>query len=445
MKKLISASAVAFAVLFGELLIEWIFPARPNLMAFSWIPVVIWAFTGAIISSVRGRLNVIFVLATLGFYWIGNLNAVASYFHYGSHYLTDLQTANVIYASYALVFVFAIACFEQLFPALTPVHYSTLRKESLNTIFFIGASVFPLIWIADELIALRRIPILSGESIVDDMYAIQYGKLYGYGILIGVSALLMWSKVRQASWHGRSVLFAGLLIAAFAMVFDGRRIFLLAFLGALLAYELSGFADKKLWKPVLKFSVVLLGVYVAILYARQGGRLITYPDPAQIFSKVGVEYRDFAFVVTHIEPGGLRGYSWLGSALGGFGNWLLLALFGLDKNELVFSGSAYQLALFYKSAFGIRIGLIPEIWLQYGMFGTLFCFPVAALYVWLARLVEQAKTEVGRVFAAMAFGVALLSFVGQASAITGYWSLILYLALVWLFLEQFRPNRFSPA
>lgn len=49
MKKMNSALLVALAVLVGELLIEWMFPARPSLMAFSWTPVAIWACAGAII------------------------------------------------------------------------------------------------------------------------------------------------------------------------------------------------------------------------------------------------------------------------------------------------------------------------------------------------------------------------------------------------------------
>lgn len=407
------------------------------------MPIAVWFAIGGIVPAIHGRLNTILMLALIGFYFIGNLNAVASYYNYGPHYLTDLQTTNLIYSFYALVFAIAITIFERAFKCTSPVTFRDLRKESLNSIFYIGACLFPTVWIIDELLVLRRIPILSGESIIEDIYAIQYGRLYGYGILLGVAALLMWSKIRQTTWLGRSALIFGLLIATFAMVFDGRRVFLLTFLGALLAFELSCFPERKLWKPIVKFILVLLGVYVLILYARQGGRLITYPDPAQVFSKVGVEYRDFAYVVTHLSPGGLKAYSWLGSAVGGFGNWLLLALFGFNKNELVFSGSAYQLGIFYKSAFGIRVGLIAEIWMQYGILGALFCFPVAALYVWIASLVEYSKSEVGRVFASMAFGVALLSFVGQASAITGYWSLIIYLAVVWLFLDQFNKFRFS--
>lgn len=428
----------ALAVLMGEGLIHTIFPARPESMSFSFLPIIFWLVYGIIFSFIRSRLSIVLILAVFGFYWIGNLNAVASYFHYGNRYLTELQTANLIYATFAVAFSIGVVFSERLLNASIVIPFEQLRKEGVNTVFFFGTFLFPFIWLIDELIVLRRVPILSGESIVNDMYSIQYGRLYGYGILLGVSALLIWSKFKQTGWDGRILLTTGLAVSVFAMIFDGRRVFLLAFIGALLAYELTASPERRLWKPVLKFFTALLIVYLTILYVRQGGQLIRYPDPAQVFSNIGVEYRDFAYVVTHLNPGSLKGYSWLGSAVGGGGNWLILALLGLDKNELVFSGSAYQLGAFYRSSFGIRIGLIPEIWLQYGMFGVAFCPLIALLYVWFARLVEASRSEVGRVFASMFFGVALLSFVGQASAITGYWSLLVYVLFIWIFFEQFR-------
>jgi hypothetical protein len=50
------------------------------------------------------------------------------------------------------------------------------------------------------------------------------------------------------------------------------------------------------------------------------------------------------------------------------------------------------------------------------------------------------ESEVGLVIACLVYGVLIFSFVGQTSAITGYLSLILYLWLIWRFLEAFRPK-----
>lgn len=428
----------AFAILLVDVLIDFLFSYRRAELDIGWISYLLWALAGALNSEVKGRLARLLLPVSVAVFLVGNLNSVASYFHYGNYYLVDLKSANTIYSLYALVFSVSIRFFDSRGLSAVSADYNSLRKERVDTIFFIFVVVFPALWIADELYALRRIPLLSGQSIVDDIYTTEYGRLYGYGVLLAVCALVYMAKLRDASRTLKFIYGALLLFVAFAMVFDGRRVFLLIFLGAALSYHMVSSTSYSLLRPVLKIVPVVLLVYVAILYQRQGGELITHFDAAQVFSKVGVEYRDFAYLVTHLKPGDLDGYSWLLSSLGGFGNKYVLFFSGLNKSELVFSGSAYQIGIALNKGAGIRIGLFPEIWLQFGFLGLAFVPLVTGLFIWISRRVELSKSEVGRAIAATAFGVAILSFVGQSSAITGYWSLLIYLYLAWRFLELFR-------
>lgn len=430
---------MAYLAMIGA--IELFFPDRPNQMSFDIAPLMLWIFVGILSIQIKRRLNMIYILVMYSIYLVGNLNNAASFYRHGAHYSTDLQTTNLIYTAFGLALVIGLLIGEYILPTRQTISHTELRKEGWNTVFLVGCFLFPLIWFADELYTLRRIPILTGESILDEMYSTNYGRLYGYGVLLAVSALLMWSKQLTAKSNAARMSLAFLLASStFIMVFDGRRVFALVFLCALLAFEVTRDTGKGMWRRVSVLVVTLIGLYLLVLYFRQGGMFGHSSSPALTFSQVGVEYRDFAFLVTRLNPGDLIGYHWFGSAIGGFSNWFILGIFGIEKNALVFGGSAYQIALEFRSAFGIRIGLVPEIWLEYGLYGTTIVTLVGIFFAWISRLVEESKSEIGRIFSCVMYGVVILSFVGQTTAITGYMSLLLYLWLVWQFLELFRTK-----
>lgn len=436
--------ALAFAIAYGAiyLLVEAMFPQLPAKMKLGYLPFLFWIATGTIVGQIKQGLNRLYVYTMYAFYLIGNLNSAASLYRYGSYYSTHLQDANFIYSVFAIFLTAGILIGEKYFKVSQITSYIEQRKELPNTIFFIGCMLFPFVWFADELYALRRIPILTGESILDDMYTANYGKLYGYGVLLTMSALLAWSKIIDTKNLLAKGIFVFVLLATiFFMVFDGRRVFALVFLFSLLAFEISRSPEKSIWKKTLPFTAILGALYLVVLYFRQGGMFAASNSLAVKFSQIGVEYRDFALLVTKIAPGSLPGYDWFGSAIGGFANWLFLALIGLNKNELVFGGSAYQIALELRSNFGIRIGLLAEIWLDYGLPGAAIATVIGLLFSVITRTILSTTSEVGRLLACTLYGIGTLSFVGQATAITGYLSLVFYLWLLWAFLELFRVTK----
>ncbi|MBY0444044.1 MAG: hypothetical protein K2Q15_02395 [Burkholderiales bacterium] len=433
---LLCSICVAFIFLFFYYFTIAIFPASPLIMRGELNHVFIWSLSGVALSFLRSSLLKVVFIIIMGFYVVGNLNAVASYYHYGLHYLTDLILTNFIYSIFTLVFILGLVFFERVMKIDKMVVQENLIIEPWNTLFMATLFVFPFIWLFDQLIAVGGIPpILSGKSIVNEMYTTEYGRLYGYGVILSISALLMWQKKTESSNLMKSTIWIGILITLFAMIFDGRRVFLLIFIGSLISFEVVRFGEKNMIKPLVKYGAILIVAYIGLLFARQGGWIFNSAESATIFSAVGVEYRDFAFVVTHFLPGSVPGYSFLGSILGGFGNSLFLSILGLSKNALVFSGSAYQLAILYKSNFGIRVGLFAEIWLEWGWFGLAPLFICSFIFASAVRLVLNTTTQVGRAFSCVIFSVLLLTFVGQASAAAGYFSLLLYLWFVWKFLN----------
>lgn len=447
--KFILPAAVFFALcVVVEFIINTLFPWRPTPMSFELIPMLLWAGIGLILFPFLKNILSRFLVYVIFFvYLIGNVNSVASYYLYGHHYLTDLTYANFIYIAFSYAFVFGLVMGDKYLADDNKVtNYSELRKEPINTVFAVCVFIFPFVWLVDEYLSLGYLPILSGTSIINDMYELSYGKLYGYGVVLAFCALFMWSKQLEVKKGKEQLLLSmlllgGIIFTVFSMIFDGRRVFLLIFISGLLVFELVRNNGKNIWPMLLKFGFALVIAYVALLYVRQGGHLISAADAAQTLSKVGVEYRDYAYIVTHLNPGSLNGYSWLGSAIGGFLNWVLLALVGFSKNELVYSGSAYQLSAVFQSDFGIRVGLFAELWLQFGLLGLLIAPLVGLLFIWLSKLVYCSKTEVGRILSSIAFGVAVFSFVGQSSAITGYWSLLIYFGCAWWFLDRFSLDK----
>jgi hypothetical protein len=436
--------ALAFVIAYGivYVFVEWLFPQIPEKMKFSTLPVLFWIGIGIISGQMTQGLNRLFIYTMFAFYLVGNLNSGASLYRYGSFYSTNLQDANYIYSIFAIFLTIGIYFGDKLIDQAKITPFLKIRKEQKNTIFFIGCMLFPFIWFADEIYTLRRIPILTGESILDEMYSGNYGRLYGYGVLLTISALLAWSKLMDTkNILAKSSLTFILLATIFFMIFDGRRVFALVFLFSLLAFEISRNPDKSIWRKTIPFAVVLAALYLVVLYFRQGGMFATSSSLGVKFSQIGVEYRDFALLVTKLNPGSLTGYHWLGSALGGFANWLLLAIVGLNKNELVFGGSAYQIALEFRSNFGIRIGLLAEIWLDYGLPGAAVAAVIGFLLSTITKVIAYSKTEVGRLLACTLYGIGTLSFVGQTTAITGYLSLIFYLWLLWSFFELFRVKK----
>lgn len=436
--------AITFALAYGliHLLIDYLFPQLPATMHFSYYPFLFWLLVSLITGQIGQGMNRLYIYVMYAFFLIGNLNSAASLYRYGSYYSTNLQDANFIYSIFAIFLSIGIYLGEKYIKTNRYTNFTELIKEQNKTVFFVGCMLFPFIWFADEMYALRRIPIFTGESILDEMYTANYGTLYGYGVLLAIPALLAWSKLIDTKNALAKVALIFLILSTiFFMIFDGRRVFALVFLFSLLAFEISRAPEKGIWKKTLPFALILATLYLAILYFRQGGMFALTNSLAVKFSQIGVEYRDFSLLVTKLIPGSLPGYNWFGSVIGGFGNWFLLALLGFSKNELVFGGSAYQIALALKSNFGIRIGLLAEIWLDYGLNGAVISAFIGILLSIITRAVLMSTTEIGRLLACTLYGIATLSFVGQATAITGYLSLILYLWFIWRFLELFRVKK----
>jgi len=450
---LLGAIVFALAVGLASAIAEAVLPPIPHDMrlplyfGMAWIPFfMLWVF-------LRNPLNKVVGLALATLFFIGQINAAASYVRYGAFYRSDLLQGAIVYVVFATCYVFTLWLSERILERnRAPAQLPDVRKDDVlkyrMDMFVLLLLAFAFVWFGDQVHAVGRIPILSGDRIIDDMYQIGYGRLYGYGIYLAIAGGFAWSFARYARNALERPLWFGLVaLFCFFMVFDGRRVFLILFLLTLVAIEAARTPWSRLWKTLLSMGMVVLALYILLLWARQGGVLIGGSmDTAKSLTLVGVEYRDFAYVVSHFEAGELSGYEWFRSFVGGGLNWILLALAGLSKGEMTFAGSAYQLAIAYRSNFGIRIGLIGELYLAYGWFGLGPLAVVASIHGWISSRVGRQPNLPRQMLFALSFAVLTQWFVGQNTAVSGYLVLILYLVPIYWFFESFRATaRGQPA
>lgn len=451
---MLGAIALALAVGLASAVAEAALPPFPRDMrlplyfGIAWIPFfMLWVL-------LRNSLNKVVGLALATLFFFGQINAAASYIRYGAFYHSDLLQGAIVYVVFATGYVFTLWLSERILGRTTVLAQlpdtggdgGVLKyRMDMFVLLLLG---FAFIWFGDQVHAVGRIPILSGDRIIDDMYQIGYGRLYGYGIYLAVAGGFAWTFARYSRNALERPLWFGLVaLFCFFMVFDGRRVFLILFLLTIVAIEAARTPWTRLWKTLLSMGMVVLALYILLLWARQGGVLIGGSmDTAKSLTLVGVEYRDFAYVVSHFEAGELRGYEWFRSFVGGGLNWILLALAGFSKGEMTFAGSAYQLAIAYRSNFGIRIGLIGELYLAYGWFGLGPLAVVAFIHGWISDRVARQPNLPRQMLFALSFAVLTQWFVGQNTAVSGYLVLILYLVPIYWFFESFRSTaRVQPA
>lgn len=414
-------------------LAERLLPGLPSMMRPRLLDQSLWVVIGVALAFFRQRATQLAGVALIALSAFGQAHAMAAFVHYGFHFRTDLRAANLVFFFMTAAHLAGMLVHERVFKI---DHRATLPaqpvRERPGSIFLAFVLTFPIFWAVDLVLNVGYIPMLRGGAIVHQMYDLDYGRLYGYGVLMALSALVLRDRIRiteNRPW--RALLLVLLLFYCLICVMDGRRVFLMIFLIALTLAELR-YRD---WSAMrARFGGITFAVlvaYVGVEFWRQGGKSGSQEPLVFMLMATGVEYRDFAFVLQNLGANTLAQFDLLKSVIGGFTNWFILALFGVAKGEYVGAGSAYQIAAVMRSSFGIRIGLLAELYFDYALWGGLVAFVLGMMYSSVASAMMKARTEVGAAFYCLVLAVFVLGYVGQASATAGYYSVLLYLWLLW--------------
>jgi hypothetical protein len=273
------------------------------------------------------------------------------------------------------------------------------------------------------------VPILSGFDITESIYETNYGPLYGYGLVLVVAAVALFTRATQLRRRQVAVFLGALAIIFVTSIsfLDGKRyIAILIVLGCSFALlkVYGGQRARGLLATLIGIAVFL---YLLVFVVRQGVNLQRYGDGWLSATFIaGVEFRDFAYSVARYEPGTIPEYSWLSSASASMANKNVLALIGLDKQAIIDQGSAFAWARLFNSPYGIRTGIVSELWFAYGWLGLVVILFIGSITSRVSIAISRAKTDKQLVNRCVILALLTSLIMGQSTSIAGSITVLLY-------------------
>jgi hypothetical protein len=411
-------------------LLTYLFPEYVS----SYFPTFIDQIPGVVafwlLIHISSQPLIIFGFAWIIWYFVGTLNVVSSALFYGQYYSNlPIGDAAFIYLNGCLFFVIGLLIFERLPHNLySPTNCRQSRPRTLGLVTNKLILAFPFIWLVAMIIKLGYIPMLSGVDITDDIYELDYGFVYQYTAVIALSALFCLDQLLQKKLSGYWWFY--LIVVVFISFADGKRVVAMIIAGGAVPLFFLHLGSRS-WKKIGLFILVFIALYIFIQIARVGWQNDQYGvDSITKYMAVGVEYRDFVFSVNYLTPGNVPGYSWLSSSVASMINDALLSIFSLEKAALVREGSAYAWSDVFGSPFGIRTGIVSELWFAYGFFYFIPLISIGIITGFVLYFTTVTQGENGRLFFVGVSGLLLLSIVGQSTGIFGTITVYFYVFIV---------------
>jgi len=364
----------------------------------------------------------------LAWYFIGSINVLASSVILAQYYsFLDLHDATQIFLWSCFFYFLGLLAWEYFFTEkkISPYGIETV-KMNIHPLLGLFLLVFPFLWLGSMYLSLGYIPMFSGGSIVDRMYNSSYGVLYPYGACLVIS--ILYSGYKCIIEKRKKVQFFYIIFTLFLMIIsmaDGKRAFAMVAMAGLLGLSFR-LIRHKTWTLVLpNLSYLIIFLYVGTLLIRTGGS--DREGILPLFMTIGVEFRDFVFSVNNFLPGDIDNYSWGASTFAAMTNGLVLKAFSLDKSALVSLDSAHAWAVLWGGDFGIRTGIVSELWFAYGVFAMFLLFIFGLLTGFVVKVLCKTEGIRELLFMLAIFGLILLSIMGQSTFIAGALPVLLYI------------------
>lgn len=416
---------VYWPAILGEIFpraLDQTFPSPLNLFP----GVIAWLLLAKIRCPYSRLLGYVWLL----WYFVGTLNTIASSLVLGSYYSNlDLHEATQIFFWGCVFYFMGLFAYEKLFANNKNAVYSSNTPQSnIHPLLGLLLLAFPFAWLASMYVTLSYIPILRGVSIVDEMYQVDYGLLYPYGACIVISILYSGYRSMAASSIGGRIAFT-LLAILFILVSmaDGKRAFAMAAIGGLIGVSFR-LLHEKTWTKILPIvSFTMIAMYAGVQLLRVGDTGAMTSGVYEKMMLVGVEFRDFVYTVNFFEPGEIENYSWGVSSSASMTNNLILQVFGLDKSELTGLDSAHAWGALWNTDFGIRTGIVSELWFAYGGIAMPFLFVFGLITGFIIKVLRTLTGERELLFIAGIFGLLFLAIINQSTFTFGILPVFLYL------------------
>jgi oligosaccharide repeat unit polymerase len=369
--------------------------------------------------------NKIIAIGWLSFFFLGilNINSVNAETNY---YNLQLHDASLFYLICLIAFFLCLMFFEKSSAKKDlAIKINTHKKTSFP--FLIILFIYPFALFISVFKSVGFLPILSGSSFVDSMYEYNYGPLYGFKFICVYGFLL--AVVHFSKGKNKLIITAYILFLLFAISIDGKRLVLLLCLLAFIPVynwilkQNNKTVTKKTW--LIPFLLVFI-IYVLINGIRTGSNVSELATNLLIKIPFGVEYKDYVHSFNTYKDRTIPGYNFELSAIGSFFNSSLLNLAGENKETLTKMGSAYTWMDLYDIKFGIRTGIISELYFAYGYFTIVLMAFLAFITNKISQRLSNPHSLFNLVQYSILFALVFLLINGQATVFFGCLSMMLY-------------------
>lgn len=347
----------------------------------------------------------------------------------------DLFDASLLYHFCLIVFNISLLFFEKI--KNRKVKFIDDSKVILSSPFTYVAIFYPILFLISLYLSVGCLPILTAQNFVDQMYEYNYGPLYGYKFLIAYSFCLIFIKYKKAS--NKLLISSYILFLIFVVSVDGKRFMLLLSLLSIVPILMSVINKKVKTSEVSKFNKTPLIIafssiavsYILINILRTGGDVIQSLNLMVEKIPFGVEYKDYVHSFNTYRPETIRNYSFLWSSIGSFLNSSVLELFDLNKTQLYNLGSQNAWKSMYNEDFGIRIGIIAELYFAYGLF-VLPAMTIIAFFVnRISNRLLNPRSYFNLIQNSILFGLFFLLINGQATVFFGCLTMLIYVYILY--------------
>ncbi|WDF62504.1 hypothetical protein [Flavobacterium sp. KACC 22763] len=429
-----------FILLFNELIVL-VYPG--NIAQTIPFDIIIICFVNCfLISRMKNVFNKIISGTWLIFYFLGVLNINSSKSRTNIWNL-EIHDASFLYLLCLLVFILGILFFER--KKIKKKRFVNDQHVFLKTPFIYLMLIYPLVFIYSIYTNIGILPILSGQDFVGDMYEFNYGFFYGLKFLCVYSFSLTYLMFRDK----RIFSFFYLLVILFIVSVDGKRFILLmcilSFVPLMVNLKNNEFEvisrDIKIdYSPIiLSFSSVGI-VYILINILRTGSDIRESLTLLVENIPFGVEFKDYVHCFNTYNIQSIRNYNFEWSAFGSFANSTILEMLDLDKNELYKMGSHHAFMNLYNEKFGIRIGIVGELYFAYGF----LVLPIMILIAFFANNISQKLMNPNSYFNliqnSILFALFILLINGQATVFFGCLTVMVYTYLFYRFCKLLISN-----
>jgi len=446
-RRLLLYLAIYIALLLVPILLKVLDPQVPQELIPPLSILITWAFPLLLSYRLKNQANQIFAIVWIFWFVVGSLNLLASYRHYGILYLLDARYPALIYIVFLLALISGMYFYEEVLARIRLIKRKRAELPDqfrpLLPIFAELLLIFPFVWFGSIVLFLGYVPLLrsllGGQNIVQTMYALNYGPLYGYGIVNVFSILVAVEKFYSRRGPVKYLFLTLAVIFAFFMIASGKRHWIILS-GLAVPIFLLRTRRVSLLRTFL-FLAVVAGLYIGLEIVRRGSESAAFSSFLGKLFAIGHEYRTFAYVVNHFKPGEIENYNWAVSTIAAAINSTLLRILGLDKASLVQLSSAFSWRYIFYSEFGIRAGIIAELYMAYGFPGACLLFIFGVIIAWVNDHLMHTKSKNGLLFLSVIFGLFMLTLVDTTNDLTGSLTVLFYVWVVYWVLRVLTPIR----